>query len=227
MFNRTYKHLHKETLCFHCDQLVEKKEQLYIYSMSGRGYGSSFDSCHFTIQLCSTCNQPEYETWFNEEAKKEEYVQEFQYEESIINLIHSFPIENQEYIWNGMDSYSIPRQDWIDMQLGLLPDEKYEYYGMFSPRQILAYEKRFSTCKYPIDVVYSKGSIGCRCPFGAFGEEGQVPSINISEECFSCSHYEKREKPIKQMTKDEFETYKTYIVGKLNYLTYKEQFEEE
>ena len=69
-------------------------------------------------------------------------------------------------------------QDWIDMKLGILPDEKYEAYYMISPRQIKAYEERFTTCEHPVNV-YSNIGEGfeyCMCPFGAKGEYGQKAS---------------------------------------------------
>jgi len=204
MSNREQKHLHKERLCYHCDELVETKEDLSFYTLSNRGYGSQFDSASFVLQLCSQCDNPSYDEWFNEHPNVDGYVERFQHEEQIDALIRSFPIENQEYIWNHMDGYTMERRDWIDMELGLLPDEVYESYGMYSPREIKAYQHRFSTCKHPVNLVYSDQSKSCACPFGAYGEEGQIPSVNISSECFHCVRYEPRVQPIKEMNREEF-----------------------
>lgn len=225
MTEREYKHQNRHRLCYCCDELQENEKDLIKYSISYRGYGSIFDNCRFTVQLCKKCDKPEYKEWFYEEPKMEDYCEVYQYEEKIEELINSFPIENQEYVWNGMDGYWMERQDWIDMQLGILPDEKYEEYGMYSPRQIKAYEERFTTCEHPVNVVYSDGSKGCWCPFGAHGEYGQQVSPNISDECYGCEYYKKRETPIKKMDRDTYDKYEKYINAKIYIEKYKDLFE--
>jgi hypothetical protein len=225
MIDREYKHQNRYRLCYCCDELQETEKDLFTLSILGRGYGSIFDSCSFMIQLCRKCYKPEYETWFNEKPVLDDYIERYKYEEKIEELISSFPIENQEYIWNGADGFWMDRQDWIDMQLGILPDEKYEEYGMYSPRQIKAYEERFTTCEHPVNVVYDDGSKACWCPFGASGGYGQKTEPNISIECFNCEYYKKREVPIKEMDWDTYKKYEKYINAKIDIEKYKDLFE--
>jgi hypothetical protein len=225
MRSREEKHLNNERLCYACDTLQKSKNDIRTYSISYRGYGSIFDNCRFSIQLCSECDKPEYNEWFNERPKKGEYWEEYEHEEKIRDLINSFIIENQEYVWNGMDGWGMERQDWIDMKKGILPDEKYEEYGMYSPRQINAYKERFPTCEHPVNIVYEDGSKGCWCPFGAHGYYDQEVSPNISDECYGCNHYKVREAPIKEMDNETYNKYKKYIKAKLHIELYKDLFE--
>jgi hypothetical protein len=225
MNTREFKHQNKERLCYCCDELQEDKNKLIIYNISSRGYGSIFDNCRFSVQICRQCDKPEFREWFYEDPEVKDYYEIYKHEEKIKNLINSFPIENQEYVWNGMDGFWMERQDWIDMELGILPDEKYEEYGMYSPRQIKAYEERFPTCEHPVNVIYNDGSKGCWCPFGAQGEYGQEIGSNISEECYGCKHYKKREKPIKEMDRDTFDKYEKYMNAKIHIEKYKDLFE--
>ncbi|WP_425203801.1 hypothetical protein [Priestia megaterium] len=218
MNTREYKHEHNELLCYKCDTLQEDKSSLIEYHMCCRGYGSSFDNDDFTVQICHKCNKPEYEKWFNEEYEKEDYHETYKHEGDIIILISSFPIENQEYIENDY----MERQDWIDMKKGILPDEKYEEYGMSSPRQINTYKERFTTCEHPVNAVFNDKSKACYCPFGATGKYDQIADEwNISTECFGCQQYEKRSTVIKEMDYDKFQRYKQYMLGKL----YRAEFE--
>lgn len=225
MSNRKEKHNNNDKLCYSCDTLLIDRSKLTLLSLNRRGYGSIFDSCNLTIQLCETCMKNEYVSWFNEKPEMFDHIEHYTYEDSIKNLINSFIIENQEYIMNGIDGWGMDRKDWIDMQCGNLSDEKYEEYGMYSPSQISAYEKRFLTCTHPINVTFDDDSKNCQCVFGALGQYNQKPSPNISNACFGCEHFKPRENPIKEMTVKEFNQYKQYYVSKLNYLSLKEFYE--
>lgn len=225
MTTREEKHLNNERLCYYCDTLQKDESQINHWSMYGRGYGSDFDSSRFSIQLCNDCNKPEYEEWFCEEPEIDDYCEVYKNEGKISDLINSFPIENQEYVWNGIDGWGMDRQDWIDMQLGVLPDERYEEYGMYSPRQVNAYKERFPTCEHPVNVIWNDGSKGCWCPFGASGIYGQKAKENLSDECYGCKHYMKRQSEIKEMSSGMFNKYKKYINAKINIEKYKDLFE--
>lgn len=212
--NRKYKHEHKEKLCYCCDTLQDRKEDLHIYNINGRGYGSIFDSSKFSIQLCDKCNKLISGKWFNEQPELiDGYCEDYKYEEYIESFIDTFPIENQEYVSNEYDNYQMLRQDWIDMKLGLLPDEKYEEYHMYSPREIKAYKERFTTCNYPINIVFNNNSKGCSCPFGANGLYGQNIDTNISDECYNCQAYKIREEPIKEITYEKYKLLQQSIKG--------------
>lgn len=225
LHNREKKHKNKEHLCYCCDTLQQDTTKIKKYTISNRGYGSIFDMSRFTVQFCEKCDKEEYSIWFEEKGIISGDYIEYVYETQVKNLINSFIVENQEYVWNNMnDGYYMERQDWIDMENGVLPDEKYEEYGMYSPRQIKTYEERFSTCEHPINVI-SKTSKSSLCPVGAYGDYDQKPGYNISERCFSCQHYKKRETTIKEMSYEDYEKYKIYYKSKLNYFKLKDLFE--
>ncbi|MEL3959457.1 hypothetical protein NST17_20105 [Caldifermentibacillus hisashii] len=205
-----YKHI-----CFMC---LNKKTDIHTYSISGRGYGSDFDSFNSELQLCSECTPKDIDVWFAETPEiKDGFFEIYKYEENILSFIEALPLQGQELFYNRLaceaGAYKMNSQDWIDEKLGILSDEAYENYGMYSPRQIKAYKKRFPTCEHPVNVVYSDQSKGCWCPFGAYGEYGQEVGSNISEECFGCSHYKKRESPIKEMDSNTYGKYEQYIRG--------------
>lgn len=218
-----------ENICFKC--LKEKSElELEKFYLHRSDYGSSFDNNYTYLQICNKCKPENIEKWFNEEPEiVDRYYVKYKYEQNIIDFVNTFPIEGQELFWNrcayGACADNMDSQDWIDMQLGVLSEEKYKEYGMYTPSEIKAYVERFPTCEYPVNVVYSDGSKGCRCPFGASGEYGQQVSPNISDECYSCKHYKKRETPIKEMDRDTFDKYEKYIRAKIYIQEYKDLFE--
>lgn len=216
---REFKHKNKERLCYCCDTLQKSADKIHILKINNydRGYGSNFDGCNIEIQLCDKCYKEEHAKWFNEQPVIiDDYIKEYTYEEDINNLIKSFPIENQEYVLNHTGDYiEMDREDWINMQLGILPDEKYKEYGMYPPSEIKAYEEKFPTCEYPVHRIYDDGSKGCWCPFEAYGEVGQKTSANISNECYYCEYYKKRETPIKDIKDEDFQDYKLYIKSQL------------
>lgn len=192
---RQHKHQNNERLCYCCDTLQPTKDDIHILEIGryDRGYPSKFVSSNVKIQLCPSCLKEEYEKWFYEiPVIKNIFCEEYKYEENIKDFINSFILENQEYVWNYMDFYTMEREDWLDMKRGTLPDYKYKEYGMYSPSEFKSYEERFPTCQFPANVVYSDGSKGCKCPFGASGDFGQKESINISIECNKCECYQKR-----------------------------------
>jgi hypothetical protein len=96
---------------------------------------------------------------------------------------------------------------------------------MTSPRQIHAYQTRFSTCEHPVNITYTDGSKTWRCVFRARGEYDQLPSERTSRECLNCEHFQKRETLLKEMSNGEFSLYEKYVIGKINYLKYKDRFE--
>lgn len=54
---------------------------------------------------------------------------------------------------------------------------------------------------------------------------GQKVSPNISDECYGCEHYKKRETLIKEMDRNVYEKYKKYIIAKLHIEKYKDLFD--
>jgi len=226
---REYKHLHKEKLCYCCDTLQESEKDIHIHKISNydRGYGSNFDGSNIEIQMCSKCDKDEYEAYFNEmpRIKNNGYYEEYQYEEEIADLINSFIFENQEYVWNHEDGYTMDRQDWLDMKNNILPHEKYKHYNLYSPWEEKAYEERFPTCQHPVNVIYDDNSKGCYCPFGSSGNYNQGVDDNISSECYECKYHTNRTTPIKDIEDNDFVEYMEYLKMKIKEVELKAKFE--
>lgn len=124
LISREEKHLNRERLCYHCDTLQDSKEDLLMFTIKDRGYGSIFDGDEFTIQLCPECSKKLKikNKWFDNEKTiildtTNDIVEEYLGEIQIDSIIDKFPIENQEYIRNCenklMPYITIDREDWI------------------------------------------------------------------------------------------------------------------
>lgn len=216
MVNRVEAIENYENICFCC---LKEKSNLEKFSLYRSEYGSSFDNNYTYLQLCEECKPNGIDEWFNEAPEMiNGYCANYKYEKKIIDFVNTLPLQGQELFWNrcayGADAYTMESQDWIDDRLGILPDEVYEDYGMYSPRQIKAYEERFPTCEYPVNVMFNDKSKGCYCPFGASGDYNQHTGNKISAECFSCTRYKLRESSIKEMDNDTYKKYELYIRGK-------------
>lgn len=210
-----------ENICFCC---LKEKTNLNTYSISGRGYGSSFDNEDTYLQICDNCKPEGINKWFDENPELiDGYCEDYKHEKDIIDFVDTFPIEGQELFKNRVayKTYTMESQDWIDMKLGILPDEKYEEYCMYSPRQINAYKERFPICEHPVNAIFNDNSKASYCPFGASGKYGQETDQNISKECFNCKHYKVRENPLKEMEYKTYKKYELYIKG----MQYKDLFE--
>ncbi|MGL4571756.1 MAG: hypothetical protein ACRCVJ_11905 [Clostridium sp.] len=114
-----YKHLHKDKLCFHCNNL---QHNIKIYSMGDRiDEESLFDGDRFNIHLCSHCidKLKVKEDWFNNDIAYNEDTDTYDFEQNIVKLIKGFPICNQEYCLNidneVIYSRKIDREDWINI----------------------------------------------------------------------------------------------------------------
>lgn len=227
-----YRQENQERLCYCCDTFQPSKDNINTYRIYMRGYGSIFDNCDFTIQLCDKCKQQINKKWFYEQPTMlHEYCEEYKYEKELDNFIHTFPIQNQEYIYNHMNGYTMDRSDWIAMKKGNLPEFKYKEYGMYSPLEINAYKERFPTCEYPVIRKYKDGSQGCWCPIaitfahGDIEENKIVPSLNISQDCYYCKNYKLRTSNIKTILDIDFDDYELYMKSNLKMNELKEKFE--
>lgn len=115
------KHNKRDMLCFCCNELVESCSDLIKFKIENRRCKSLFDGCTFQVQLHINCAKemeidPE---WFDNDICFEEATGKYKHEEYIVNLIESFIIENQEYIYNFKnyigDNYSDEsRNQWIE-----------------------------------------------------------------------------------------------------------------
>lgn len=206
-----------------------KKKATHTYTIYGRGYGSIFDSMDSKFQCCDDCDNSEYEEWFDETETMDDYIETYQHEEKIWELIDSLPLEGKELFRNRFseNAYYMEPQDWIDYQLDELAHEKCKEYGRYSPKDIEAYKTKFTTCEYVTNVIWNDGSQGSWCPFGASGDYGQkvYDCGNLSDECTDCQYYKKRENPIKEIKGDDLNDWKNYMKAKLKEDEYKRKFE--
>lgn len=191
-----------------CMKCLSKKAT-HTYTICGRGYGSIFDGTDTHLQLCDDCHKDEYVTWFNEDCTYEDYYEEYTYEDNIIKLINSLPLEAQELFNNtfahGWNSMFMEAQDWIDYKLSELTHDKCKEYGVYSSQEIKAYHDRFPTCNNVFLKTYSDCSRCCRCIFGASGNKDGTCDTNISDECYQCTKYTPRVDKMKEINEiDEF-----------------------
>lgn len=207
-----------------------KNKATHIYTIYGRGYGSSFDMCNTKFQCCDECDNLQYADWFNEKELMDGYVETYQHEEKIWDLIKSLPLESRELFENTFDSgdgWRMEPQDWIDFELGELTHEKCKEYNLYSPKDIEAYETKFTTCEHVINVVWNDNSKGAWCPFGVHGDYGQKVDEcgNLSDECTDCKYYKCRENPIKEIKGEDLSEWKNYMSAKLKSNEYISKFE--
>lgn len=213
-----------ESICMKC----LKNKATHIYYINNRGYGSSFDSMNTKFQCCDTCNKLEYDKWFNETEVINGYIETYQYENNIVDLINGLPLESQELFDNrfNYNAYIMDSQDWIDYELDELPHDKCKEYGLYSPKDVEAYNTKFTTCEYVTNVVYNDKSKASWCPFGVYGEYNQKIDEcgNLCDECTDCKFYKKRENPIKEINGKDLSQWEHYMIAKLNEKEYEKKF---
>ena len=121
--SQKHKHEHHERLCYHCNELQSSSEEIHKFEIRDRGYQSEFVDDVFAIQLCKACvDELEIEeAWFDNEICFDTVIGSYRYESYILNLVDSFPIYNQEYIYNCYNvalcgfpnDKRVSREDWI------------------------------------------------------------------------------------------------------------------
>ena len=188
------------TVCMQC----LKNKATHTYSIYGRGYGSDYDNFNSKFQLCDDCAKDEYKTWADEESHWEGEMfcgEVYKYEGNISALLKSFPLEAKELFYNrfatGANADTMKPQDWIDFELNELPYKKCKKYGLISPQERVAYIERFPNCSCVVINKYKDDSQGSSCPYMAHGDKNGNAGLNISCECYMCSHYKPREGDIK------------------------------
>ena len=213
-----------ETICMKC----LKNKATHTYYITYRGYGSSFDDMDTKFQCCDECDRPEYDEWFNEKEVMDDYVETYQYEDKIWDLIRSLPLESQELFENKFDNrgWQMDSQDWIDYELDELPHEKCKEYGLYSSKDIEAYNSKFTTCEYVANVTWDDNSKSSWCPFGASGNYDQKIDEcgNLSDKCTDCRFYKKRETPIKEIKGEDLGQWEHYMSVKLQEEDYNKKF---
>lgn len=227
MNSKGIKAIEDVNICMKC----LKNKATHTYTIYGRGYGSSFDMSDTKFQCCDECNRPEYYEWFNETEVMDGYVETYQNEDNILELIKSLPLESQELFENrfdvGSDGWRMESQDWIDYQLNELPHERCKEYGLYSPKDIEAYYTKFTNCEHVANIIWNDNSRASWCPFGASGDYGQKIDEcgNLSDECTDCKYYKLREIKIKEVKGEDLNEWEVYMKARLKAEEYKHKFE--
>lgn len=210
------------TVCMQC----LGKKATHTYSIYGRGYGSDYDNFNSKFQLCDDCAKDEYKTWADEESHWEGEMfcgEVYKYEGNISALLKSFPLEAKELFYNrfatGANADIMKPQDWIDFELNELPYKKCKKYGLISPQERVAYIERFPNCSCVVINKYKDGSQDSSCPYMAHGDKNGNAGLNISHECYMCSHYKPREGDIKIIdeTTEYYKNEKDRLIHMLQY----------
>lgn len=197
-----------DELCFKC---LQRKESVKKYRIPMRGYGSIFDCSSPLIQVCDVCKCDNLEKWVYEENYNRNnnklLHEEYKYETNIEKYVKTFPVEGQELFFNrtmeGAFYEPLPSQDWIDIELGVAPDEVYFKNRLYAPSEIKAYHTKYPTCGMVYNKIYSDGSMGSECFCSAHGDFGGKCGINICSDCCNCSYYQPRVGEIKTFLVDK------------------------
>lgn len=194
---------YSKSLCFKC---LSESTEIRQYNLLERGYGSDFDGTSSILQLCPKCNDLKLKECFNEKPIQNEYWEEYKLEDYIHSFIKTLPVQGRELFENsctkGWTTDIIDAQDWIDIELNIADDNTYKKWNFYSPSEVKAYKDRFPTCAKVYRKEYSDGSSGCRCPFGAFGNSDGSCGINISDRCYYCKSYKKKENENMEIIKE-------------------------
>ena len=208
-----------EIVCFNC----LKETIVHKIKIPALGWGSQFDNFSTEIHLCDECMKLTNSEWWKLKTIKGETDSDgeyYEYEDEILKFVEQMPLAGQELFYNRyatgeFASFHMEAQDWIDYKLNILPHEKCKEYGLYSPQEIQAYKERFPKCQHVFNIVYNDASIGCWCPFGAYGEFEQKTGRNICDECYECKYFKKRRTPIKYISEKDWIDYKIYYIAKL------------
>jgi len=215
-----------ENLCWKC---LESKNNIHKVLIPEMGYGSQFDGESTEIHLCEECYQESIKKNKNLWSMKEKDSEfsEYDYEQEMLDYIKELPIQGRQLVENTFNSneWSMNPQDWIDYELKILSHEKCNDYGFYSQEEIKAYEDRFPTCQHTINCEWEDKLKGCYCPLGSSGEYNQKVNGNISDECYGCKYYIKRDSPIKEIEGKNLGCWQIYMTAKLKAAEYAEMFE--
>lgn len=204
-------------VCFKCLKIFNDKS-LHKIKIPAMGYGSGFDGWSTKIHLCDDCIEGTQEWWKLKEINEYDFHESYQYEDEIFAFVNKLPIEGMELFWNrySTDSYTMDSQDWIDYELGLLSHEKCRTYGRYSPQEENAYQQRFPICKDVKINLYSDGSKGACCPWGAFGNsDGTAKGHQTQSQCYDCTYFKIRENEIMtiDLKQEEIKRIKQQIIN--------------
>lgn len=217
----------KRGLCWNC---LKPSRMVRVITIPALGYGSLFDEFSTQVQLCEKCfEESNPEIWNKKVIQRKSpqgYVEseKYEYDEKMWTYIQQMPIQGRQFVLNEIGNLyerNMDPQDWIDYEMGILPHKKCEEYGLFSHDEISAYYHKFPRCEYPANRVFDDGSVGCWCPFGAYGSKDQQININLSVACYHCNKFQERSTPIKNIPDEEWDAFETY--AKYDYYANKEE----
>ena len=231
-----------ECTCMKCLKEFKDKDLIDI-EIPELGYGSDFDGINTKLILCKDCFEKSNPQIWNLKVKQQwasefpdyqnienDFVicQEYEHEKEMLEYIEDLPLQSKELVWNTFSSgwlsdYKLNSQDWIDFELDELPHEKCKEYGLISPEEIKAYKTRFPSCEWVYNQIYSDNSHCSKCPYHAFGKFGQIPNVQVSQECYGCQLYKPRETELKTINEKEEEKYREKLLMRI----YKERLNEE
>lgn len=187
-----------DPICCNCLKEVSVKK----ISIGALGWGSQFDNFSTQLYLCDLCLELTNKAWWElkvcGDSDETAYSGEsYEYEDEILNFVRQMPLAGQERFFNfyasGATVYQMEPQDWIDYELKVLPHEKCQEYGLFSPQEISAYQDRFPNCVHVSLKTYEDGSKTSKCVRGAYGNKEGTCCVNISSRCYLCDIYQERD----------------------------------
>jgi len=141
-----------ENICFNC---LQSHPQIHIIHIPTLNHGSKFEHFLTRLQLCPICFNLTNPIWWNLEIIKSytEYNMmqlNYKYEKEILDFVNQMPLSGQELFYarfgKELNTDLMSGQDWIDYALGILPHEKCNEYGYYSPEERNAYYDRFPVC---------------------------------------------------------------------------------
>lgn len=115
-----------DRVCMICQSKPATQEYLFDRR---HGFGSLFDGMDIHLKCCDDCDRKRFELWFSEPPQLTDYGEYYPHESKLSRFIERLPVNSQEKIYNGADGFKMDAQDWIDLHLGELSDEKKKEYG--------------------------------------------------------------------------------------------------
>lgn len=115
-------------VCFNC---LKDKDELNVYSINGRGYGSIFDGQEIKLQLCDKCKKKledqfncNLEEIFNEKPSRLNYEELYAYEYLIKEIIESLSKAGQKLTYHSeeIEELEMGYKDFITIYNNEIPE---------------------------------------------------------------------------------------------------------
>lgn len=117
-----------DDVCMICQQRPATKA--YTFDRP-RGHGSCFDGETGVLLCCRQCDDAKFAKWFYERPTKSEWGEHYRFELELFEFLEALPVNSQERFWNHATpgGCQMDSQDWIDLHLGELSEEKRKEFG--------------------------------------------------------------------------------------------------